>query len=121
MFVFSKGVEFCKCLVLLQKINSCILVHQLSFDAAATAHPEQAERVEGGRRGFAQDEHGYINTTLFLRKSTRMSLKLVAAITALLFLSAAQTPCKADGGQSSSVNSRRDMVLWYKQPGRKVA
>jgi len=26
------------------------------FDAAATAHPEQAERVEGCRRGFAQGE-----------------------------------------------------------------
>jgi hypothetical protein len=53
------------------KNKYCILVHQLSFDAAATAHPEQAERVEGGRRGFAQDEHGCINTTLFFRNGIR--------------------------------------------------
>ena len=27
------------------------------FDSAATVHPEQAERVEGWRRGSAQGEH----------------------------------------------------------------
>jgi hypothetical protein len=47
----------------------------LSFDAAATAHPEQAERVEGDRRGFAQDENIYINTRLFFRNGTSRLLK----------------------------------------------
>jgi len=30
------------------------------FDSAATAHSEQAERVEGDRRGFAQGEHQFL-------------------------------------------------------------
>ncbi len=35
------------------------LIKLCPFDSAATAHPEQAERVEGWRRGFAQGEHRY--------------------------------------------------------------
>jgi hypothetical protein len=53
------------------EINIVFCSPMLSFDAAATVHPEQAERVEGGRRGFAQDENIYINTRLFFRNGTR--------------------------------------------------
>jgi hypothetical protein len=57
--------------VLLSKINIVFCNLSLSFDAAATAHPEQAERVEGGRRGFAQDEHVCTNTRLFFRSGQK--------------------------------------------------
>ena len=49
----------------------------------------------------------------------RMSLRPVSAIAVLLFLVAVETPCKSGGRQSSSADSRRDMILWYKQPGVK--
>jgi len=44
--------------------------------------------------------------------------KLFVCITAFLFFLTAQTSFKLYG-QSSLVNSKRDMVLWYKQPGVK--
>src|ERR1035437_6650511 len=43
-------------------------------------------------------------------------LKLFIYVAVLLFLLTNQTSFKAYG-QSSLVNSKRDMVLWYKQPG----
>jgi len=44
--------------------------------------------------------------------------KLFVCITALLIFLTVQTSCKSDR-QSSLANSKRDMVLWYKQPGEK--
>ena len=49
----------------------------------------------------------------------KMSLRLFVGISALLLLSTVQTLCESGSGQSFSANSRRDMVLWYKQPGEK--
>jgi alpha-L-fucosidase 2 len=44
--------------------------------------------------------------------------KLFVCVTALQTLLSVQASCKLDG-QSSLVKSKRDMVLWYKQPGVK--
>ena len=44
--------------------------------------------------------------------------KVCVYLIALLNVFMVQTSCKTDG-QKSSVNSKRDMVLWYKQPGDK--
>jgi alpha-L-fucosidase 2 len=44
--------------------------------------------------------------------------KLFVCITASLIFFTMQTSCKSER-QSSLVNSKRDMVLWYKQPGEK--
>jgi uncharacterized protein (UPF0262 family) len=54
-----KVYSHCVILVPLPKINIVFCNLSSSFDAAATAHSEQAECVEEGRRGFAQDEHVY--------------------------------------------------------------
>jgi len=52
-----------------------------------------------------------------LKKSYKKTLfKLFVCITALLIFFTVQTSCKSDR-QSSLANSKRDMVLWYKQPG----
>ena len=66
-----KALSHCVILVRLPKINIVFCNLSSSFDAAATAHSEQAECVEGGRRGFAQDELAYKNTRLFFRNGTR--------------------------------------------------
>ena len=48
---------------------------QLFYQHFLTIIPIQAERVEGGRRGFAQDENIYINTRLFFRNGTSRTMK----------------------------------------------
>ena len=44
--------------------------------------------------------------------------KLIVSFAALLIILSMQTSCKSNH-QSSLVNSKRDMVLWYNQPGEK--
>ena len=44
--------------------------------------------------------------------------RLLVCMTVLMILLSVKTLCGTDG-QSSLVNSKRDMVLWYKQPGVK--
>ena len=51
----------------------------------------------------------------FTRKT---SFELLVGMTALLIISFVHSSFEAYG-QSSSVISKRDMVLWYKQPGAK--
>ncbi len=55
----------------------------------------------------ADDPAKHMKKTLF---------KLFVCITALLIFLTGQTSCKSYS-QSSLVNLKRDMVLWYKQPG----
>ena len=45
-------------------------------------------------------------------------IRLFECTIILLILLSVKTLCGTDG-QSSLVNSKRDMVLWYKQPGVK--
>ncbi|MFZ1082335.1 MAG: hypothetical protein WAO19_10475 [Candidatus Kryptoniota bacterium] len=67
--------NFAHYLVPLPKINIVFCNLPSSFDAAATAHPEQPERIEGGRRGFPQDEHVCKSTRLFFKNGTSRFLK----------------------------------------------
>jgi alpha-L-fucosidase 2 len=48
----------------------------------------------------------------------KILFKLFVCITGMQIIFSMQSSCKSNG-QSSSVNSKRDMVLWYKQPGVK--
>ncbi len=48
----------------------------------------------------------------------KTSIELLVSMTALLIISIVLSSFEAYG-QSSSVNSKRDIVLWYKQPGVK--
>ncbi len=56
-----------------------------------------------------------------MRKKNRMKkklFKLFVCITGLQILFSVQSSCKSES-QNSSVKSKRDMVLWYKQQGEK--